>query len=254
VGNVSGYVNFTPSPNWSVQLNPSLTDGQEIKLTFRVSQSGGPERLIPYSLFVAQPVRGSAQVNFRIGEILADRMRNLVYVVDDSGPRIFAVDTTAGNIAASAKLAAQPGWGRMALSPDGNRLYVALTNANQVQVFNVPSLEEADLLDVGFPPVGLAAATDGKLYASAGTTSLLRQIDPITGKTLASFGRQNYNSDVLELSGDGRSLFLLQTGVSGVGRMSTGNTSLKQTRLKSSGIRNDSALAAPTKATAIRWS
>ena len=219
-GNVNSYVTFTNSPVFGVQLDGSLADGHEVKLTLHVTHDGGVVQDIPYSLFIAKMIKAETQVTFAIGEMLADRTRNLAYVIDKTNLRLLAIDTAAGNVAASARLAADPGAGRLALSPDGSRLYVALQTANKVQVFTLPALEQADLFNVGFPPVGLAAGADGKLYASSATTwDYLRQIDPDTGTVLGQFGRRTYyGGSVIKLNGDASALFVAEIGLSGVGQ------------------------------------
>ena len=221
IGNVNGYVSFTPAPNFSLQLSPSLTDEHEVKLMFRVTHDTDVQQLIPYSLFIAQPIKAEATIGFTMGEMLADRTRNLAYVLDRTNPRLLAIDTAAGTVAAAAKLAADPGTGRMALAPDGSRLYVALTTTNKIQVFNLPALEQADLFGVDFSPVGLAAASDGKLYASSTATwQYLWQIDPATGAVLGHFGRRiYYGSSVLRLDGAGMALFVAEIGLSGIGEL-----------------------------------
>lgn len=111
----------------------------------------------------------------------------------------------------------------MALSYDGTRLYVALTGAQQVQVFQLPNLTQVELIKLNFQPSSLAAAADGKLYASIVTGSesdnYLYEIDPASGQTLGQFGRRTYFSDstgpLIRTSADGTSLFVAQTGLSG---------------------------------------
>ena len=214
IGNVNSYVSFTPSPNFAVVLNSSLTDGAEIKLTFRVTSSAGTQ-LIPYSLIISAPVNAETQVPFAIGEMIADRTRNLAYVIDKTNQRLIAIDTEAGNVAKSAKLVGDPGEGRMTISPDGSRLYVAIANANKIQSFNLPALEQADIIDLNFSPIGLAAASDGKLYASSASSGYLWQIDPATGQIIGQFGRRTYYyGSALKLSGDGSRLYIAELGLS----------------------------------------
>ncbi|MDD5260331.1 MAG: S8 family serine peptidase [Methylacidiphilales bacterium] len=217
VGNVSSYVSFTPSPNFKVAISPSATDGHEIKLTFRVNYNNGTQQLISYSLFVAASLTAETQVNFQIGSVIADRTRDLAYVVDNTNLRLLAIDTDAGVTSKTAKLVAAPGSGGMAISPDGTQLYIALTGARQVQVFQLPGLTQSDIINLNFQPVSLAVASDGRLYASSTAGwGYLYQIDPATGQTLGQFGQRTYYSGpTIKTNGDSSSLFVVELGLSG---------------------------------------
>jgi hypothetical protein len=153
--------------------------------------------------------------------MIADPARNLAYVIDKTNQRLLAIDTQAGIFVGNIKLAADPGDGRLALSPDGLRLYVALTTASKIQVISLPDFQQADLYDVGFQLVGLAAAVDGKLYASSSADSdYLWQVDASSGQVLTSFGQnQYYSGAALRLNGAGNALFIAELGLSGAGEL-----------------------------------
>ena len=213
-GTVNGGATFGPPANFRIALNSGLTDGAEIKLTWRVTYNGSTEQLISQVLYVAKPAQAESEVFFQIGEMLGDPARNVVYVVDETTQRILGVDTANGGIAAQAKLASAPNGGSLAISTDGSRLYVALPMIKMVQIFNLPALEEADLLPLDFAAYILAPAADGRLYANdySQFNDRLRQVDLFTGRILGSFGiRSYYSPPLLRLSNDGRSLFASST-------------------------------------------
>jgi subtilisin family serine protease/sugar lactone lactonase YvrE len=213
IGSVDGYASFKPSSPFAIKLNASIPDAREIKLTFQVTGANGFQQNFPYSIYNSKMVSKEVTAGFSIGEMIADRTRNLAYVIDNTNLRLLAIDTTAGGVSAVAALAAGAGSGRLALSPDGSRLYVALGNGNRIQVFRLPKLEEEDLISVGFSPLNVAAASDGMLYASNGTTSDKPwKIDPEFGQALGKFGRSNYSAGTpMVLSTDASRLYIAGT-------------------------------------------
>ena len=218
-GNVGSYVNFTAAPNYKIAINPSAQDGHQINLTFRVNYNNGTQQLIPYSLYVSAPVIAQSQVNFQIGEIIADRTRDQAYVIDNTNQRLLAINTDTGTVSQTAKLYSSPGSGGMAISPDGTSLYVALTTTQQIQVFSLPSLQQSDIINLNFSPVSVAAGSDGKLYLSiTGGWDYLREVDPATGLTVGQFGRQTYYSgSTIKTNGDGSQFYVVELGLSGDG-------------------------------------
>jgi len=84
IGNVASYVDFSPSANFKVAIGSSAPDGYEIKLTLNVTYNNGTQQIIPYSLFVSNPVKAEASVNFAIGAMLSDSTRDLAYVIDNT--------------------------------------------------------------------------------------------------------------------------------------------------------------------------
>ncbi len=223
IGNVASYVSFTPAPNFKVAISSSAPDGYQIKLNFTVSYNNGTQQTIPYSLFVDNPIKGEAQVNFAIGDMVADRTRDLAYVIDNTNNRILAIDTDLGSVSKSADLAAPAGSGQMAISYDGTRLYVPLTAAKQIEVFQLPGLTQTDIINLSFSPSSLTTLSDGKIYASTNLgnfSDYLYQIDPNSSTTVGPFGHSSfafggYDSPLLRANGSGTCLYAVQTGIEG---------------------------------------
>ena len=210
-GNLASYASFTPASPFKVVLSAALKDGQPVRFTWRVTYDSGTEQLLAYTIYASNPAIGETQANFAIGAMIADRTRNLAYVIDQTNQKLLAIDTELGTVAARAPLVATPSTGQMTLSTDGTRLYVPLSTAKKVQVFALPSLESANIFDLDFQPSSLAACSDGRLYASAIATpnQYLRQIDPDSGAVLGQFGKSTYPaSTILRASGDGTLLYV----------------------------------------------
>jgi len=172
---------------------------------FLVTYDNGAQQTISYTLYVTAPVSAVAQVNFQIGDLLSDPTRDLAYVIDNTDQHLLAINTDNGTVSKSVRLASSPGIGHLALSADGLHLYIALTAAQQIQVISLPNLEQSDIINLNFEPYSLAAGADGKLDVSSADNAweYLRQVDPVSGETLGSFGLQTYYYDsILRLSGD----------------------------------------------------
>lgn len=216
-GNLASYAEFTPVTPFKVTLPASLSDGQPLRFNWRVTHSGGTEQLLATTFYVVKPQIAEVQINFAPGPMVADRTRNLAYVIDKTNQKLLAIDTAAGTVVARSPLAAAPSTGQMALSPDGTRLYVALSVAKKVQVFALPSLEPVNLFDLDFQPASLAVGGDTRLYATviASPSVFPRQIEPESGQVLGQFGKNAYpGSTILRVSGDGSLLYL--TSISGL--------------------------------------
>jgi hypothetical protein len=219
IGSVASYSTFSPATNFSATISSSAPDGHAIPINFVVTYNGSITQTIPYTLYVTslgQPPQ--QQVNFVIGDMLSDPTRDLAYVVDNTNQRLLAIDTDAGTISKSVRLAAAPGVGHLALSADGTHLYIAETSAQQVQVISLPGMQQSDVIPLNFQPYSVAAGADGKLYVSSADNAWeqLRQVDPATGDIAGQFGHQTYyQQTVLRMSGDRTSMYVAETGLSG---------------------------------------
>src|SRR5262249_12965906 len=116
------------------------------KVTLVVRNASGQDALslpvIPRSAF--SQTTATADVNFRMGRMVADPGRDLVYVADQTDARILAVNTDLGRTVAGRTLAAEPG--ALAVSVSGDRLFVAEPGALQVQVLSLPDLTPVSIL------------------------------------------------------------------------------------------------------------
>ena len=129
----------------------------------------------PSSLVIADdPARttlptASVTVNFTVGRMVADPVRDLVYVADQTDGRVFAVNTDSGTDVASQSLTGEPG--ALAVSVDDNYLYVAEPEGLQIQVLSLPSLTPVTTLNVGFEVDNLVATVHDDLLVSVPTSN-----------------------------------------------------------------------------------
>lgn len=219
-GVLAPYASFTPGTAFKLLISSGAVDGEEVLVKFRVSRSGAPDEDLDYRLTVFKPetVR-TANLSCQIGEILADTGRNLVYLVDKTNARLLAFNTDTNTIAAAVPLAGATGAGFMEFSPDNSKLYIALTGAKKVQVFRLPELTQADIVDVPFDIHSLVLGADGFLYASSTEYwGALRKVDPLTGQIITTFndGSSIYGGSIVRSTSDHKHLFMVETGLSGI--------------------------------------
>jgi subtilisin family serine protease/sugar lactone lactonase YvrE len=221
IGTVSSFATFSPA-GFSVAVSPSATDGHGIPLTFTVSYNNGAQQIIPYTLYVNAPMRAETQVNFAIGDMLSDPNRDLAYVVDNTNLRLLAINTDAGVVAQTVRLAAAPGFGNIAMSADGSHLYVALTAAKQIQVISLPDLQQSDIINLTFQPLNIAIGSDGNIYASCADNTFqhIGQLDA-TGKLLGTFGESDFTGSILRTNSDHTMLCASTNGTTGIGDIDT---------------------------------
>jgi hypothetical protein len=164
------------------------------------------------------------RVLFDMGEIKADPARNRVYLIDQSGLRVLALDTDLGQVVAVAALAGSPhvsvvngglNSGQMAVSLDGSKLYVALTAANKIQVFSLPNLTPLTTLPVSFSPESLSTGVNNRLYASSTDYwGILREVDTTNGSVVQEIdgnGLDLYMHTLLRTNAAGTRLYFMQT-------------------------------------------
>ena len=135
--------------------------------------------------------------------MIADPVRDRVYVADQTDPRVFAVSTDSGNEVASQALLSEPG--ALAVSVDDNYLYVAEPEAFQIQVLSLPGLTPVNTLDIGLVVDNLVATANNHLFVSVqenSAKSTIDEIDAQTGAVLNTLPTQ-YLSPQLRTNSDG---------------------------------------------------
>jgi PKD repeat protein len=183
---------------YTVRLTVTNSGGQTDSLSLQVSQVA--------SAFIQPSVTGT--VNFTLGRMVADPVRDLVYLADQTDPRILAVDTDLGQTAASRSLSGEPG--ALAVSPDGSQLFVAEPNAFQIEVLSLPSLAPVTILPVGFEVDNLACTVNGHLFVSTPAGffgDAVDELDAQTGSTLRTLPT-HYASPLLRTNSAGTTLYI----------------------------------------------
>lgn len=181
---VNALTNFNLDTAFSVLLSSNVADGESLGLSLTLSYGSVVDR-IPLDLFAMRTRVAYTETNFELGETLAHPVHNFVYLVDRTNSRLLALDTDAGNIAAFAKLAGSPGGGEIAVSSDGERVAVALANANKIQILDARTLSAIDVIHLGFKPERISYASDNAIYANSSSNRQIMRIDPDDGEALS---------------------------------------------------------------------
>ena len=150
----------------------------------------------------------TADVNFTIGQMIADPVRDMVYVADQTDARVFAVNTDSGSEVASQALPSEPG--ALAVSVDDNYLYVAEPEAFQIQIFSLPRLTPVNTLDIGLVVNNLVATVNDHLFISTPEVfgaSDIDEIDANTGAVLNTLSTQ-YSSPLPRTNPTGTNLYI----------------------------------------------
>ena len=147
--------------------------------------------------------------------MVANPVRDVVYVADQTDARIFAVNTDSGSEVASETLASVPG--ALAVSPDGNYLYVAEPESFQIQVLSLPNLTSVNTLNIGMVVGNLVTTVNDHLFVSMlenSGQSAIKEIDAQTGAVLGMLPTQ-YSSPLLRTNSTGTNLYIEGDGFDG---------------------------------------
>lgn len=224
----------SPTP-FKLAIHPSMAENTRVDVQITVRWAVGQQATQTYSTVVVQSQpQAEVELTWAPGEPVADRGRERVYLLDRTNLRVLAVDTTNGTVAAWAGVAGsceisppvENGslrTGRLAVSHNGDTLWVALPSAKKIQSFNLPALTPTATFDVSFSPVCLAQSANGRLFAtSTDYWGPIRELNPATGALIRTFDKGSssgsfYMHSLLRLSADGLRLFAGETGLSGGG-------------------------------------
>ncbi len=167
---------------------------------------------------LASPLpQATADVNFRMGRMVADPVRDLVYVADQTDAQIIAVDTDLGRGVGSRALAVAPG--ALAVSPSGDRLFVAEPGA-QIQILSLPGLTPLKTLRVSIGVGQLVAIANDRLVVSTAAMDFLSSlavVDAETGQVLSAINGPLYGAPLFGTNATGTRLYVRTSGGSGPG-------------------------------------
>jgi hypothetical protein len=224
LGTVNPNQRVQPAGSFHLQLSSGLTDLQQVQLNFIFTYGAGQQTVSQTFDVVKLQAQTEVQVSFTPGSLLADPHRDVVYLIDKGNLKVLAINTDTGQTVAQANLAGSPNnsdpgesaqlaSGEMAVSLDGTRLYVALSDAQEIQVFSLPDLAPLATYSYSFHPVSLAYGANDRLYAtSTDYWGPIRQIDALTGVVLGQFQQganysPYYKDSLLRASPDGNTLY-----------------------------------------------
>ena len=158
------------------------------------------------------PLGGEAAVfTYTPSAILADPVRPRVYVTDTASNSVVVIDTTTLTVSATVPTGSNPV--SMAISPDGNTLYVANggSTLSAIALLDLNALTVRGTFSLVNAPVAIAAGLGGRLYVSAspdGFSTAIYQLDSATGAVQTTFNSGYYGNDILTISPDGKTLFV----------------------------------------------
>jgi|GEM_PF-5376927 len=149
-----------------------------------------------------------AQINpgFSVGLMLADPVRNDVYLVDKTNNQLVVMDTDLGRAVAFVKLTGTASG--LAISPDDAELYVASTSANTIQVFSLANNMMLLRTLNAATPDQIAVGSGSRLFVSSNAYVgvSVRELDAKNGAALTSFG--SYYSPILRTNVTGTTLYV----------------------------------------------
>lgn len=133
---------------------------------------------------MADPAPRSEQaIDWAVGEIRADPLLNLVYLLDVSGHRILALNTSSGNVDATVTVPHSIRGGYIEFSVDGTKLHVSTPDTNGIFTFETGTLAPIGSIEVPYSVGSFAVGSDGFFYTAGrkeSNFSLIR-IHPVTG-------------------------------------------------------------------------
>ncbi len=163
--------------------------------------------------FGAQPPLGSVAAIFSYtpSKVLADPVRTRVYATDTASNSVVIIDTTTLKVIATIPIGSDPV--DMAISPDGNTLYVANggSTLSAIAVLDLNTLTVRATYSLSNPPVAIVAGLANRVYVSAspdGFSTAIYQLDGTTGVVQTTFNSGYYDNNLLTLSPDGSTLFV----------------------------------------------
>ena len=167
--------------------------------------------LAPRAVRAQDPLGSVAAIySYNASKVLADPVRSRVYVTDTVSNSVVVIDTTTLKATASVTIGSDPV--DMAISPDGNTLYVANGGSTlaAIVLLDLNTLTVSATYPLANPPVAIAAGLSNRLYVSAspdGFSTAIYQLDATTGAVQTTFNSGYYDNNLLTLSVDGKTLY-----------------------------------------------
>ena len=145
--------------------------------------------------------------------ILQAPQRCLLYGLDRTGNTVYYIDIQDDAVRHAVVVGNRPT--DLAMSPDGERLFVSVFGDQQVVMLDAASGAELSRVDTDKPPYRLAHGTDRRVfYVSDGPFTDVREVNFVNGQEIAKTSVA-YQEPDLVASADGTSLFLGESNVAG---------------------------------------
>ena len=244
--------------NWDTLFTSSTSHSQKFILagtkyiSLQVKDSSGLVSTNIQSIYVALGSEPGTEITdsiafelqFAATDVQVDKVRSLLYVTDKVAKRLYVLDLTTGLTQRYFDFQNMPE--RMALSPDGQRLYVALLERDHdstwwdedqsgfIAVFNLETQRQINTLAINTDPYDLVVTSNDKLIVSSGSGQWtnIYAYDANTGEVLGVGGIRHRSR--LYLHPDENWVFAADTGsspsdieqfdISGTGIVSIGDS------------------------------
>ncbi|MDO9381768.1 MAG: YncE family protein [Hyphomicrobiaceae bacterium] len=125
-----------------------------------------------------------AAVCLSLGGGAAPLQAGTVLVLSQTAAQLVAIDPETDTIRGVLQLDTSPA--NLAVSPDGQRAFVAHADIGRISIIDLPSWTVAVAIPAPGSPFGLAVSQSGKLYAGDWNSDQVHEIDTATGRVLRS--------------------------------------------------------------------
>ncbi len=158
---------------------------------------------------------------FRGDHFELDAAGNRMYVTRSDLDSVAVIDTRTLALIAEVPAGDKPAG--LALSLDGETLFVAARNSQALVRIDTETFVQGEWIDLPHPPYDVVAGLDGRLYVSPGAFGKapipyndLLSVDSVTGDVIESFsfGVFAYYNGLLAISPDRENLFFVNRGLS----------------------------------------
>jgi fibronectin type 3 domain-containing protein len=162
--------------------------------------------------------RTEQQIDWEVGEIRADPVRNVVYLLDETDHRILALNTATGQVDASVVVDHSIRGGYIEFSPDGTKLFVSTPDTNHIFAFATATLAPLGSIELTHSVSSFVMGGDGFFYtvARTGYSYRLLKIDSVTGALIGESSTSGLSGfTCLVRNAAGNRFFVTLHGVSG---------------------------------------
>ena len=156
-----------------------------------------------------------ATFNFEANDFVADPSQPLIYASVLGSSSVVVLNTNTLAVAHTIPLAASSTG--IALSPDGNSLYITESTNQTIAVMDTHSFTITRRISLSSQPIDVAAGLDNRLYVlqTGSPNKVLRQIDATTGAPTGSdLGNAIIYSGNLQVSPDRKTLYYAESEMS----------------------------------------
>ncbi|MDF1859338.1 MAG: hypothetical protein P1U87_03940 [Verrucomicrobiales bacterium] len=155
-------------------------------------------------------------LNWKMGDMRADPLLDVVYILNITDNRIVALDTNTGAATASVSVPGAVESGKIAFSIDGGTVYVSTPKANSLHSFSAGTLTPVNSVSLDYSIRDFIIGSDGFIYAGnviSGFDELVK-IDVSTGSTVdvSTTSRTLSSGLVIRNSTGSRFFFMAESG------------------------------------------